>query len=144
MQSYEFHISETQLATLLELYPNTGKNSHVGNIAVKIVELFFLDRYLGVTFNRGTSGADLEVNINNEVQRYEIKGTIDDNISWAKLKVSSKDCYDCLIAGMILIRVTSIGKTKVALHFMKYGEDFTMEPEVRFAVKPIKKTRTTG
>ncbi|MFN8290191.1 MAG: hypothetical protein U0U70_08045 [Chitinophagaceae bacterium] len=144
MQSYEFSISETQLATLLELYPNTGKNSHVGNIAVKVVELYFLDRYPGVIFNRGKSGADLEVNVNGKVDRYEIKGTIDNSISWSKLKVSSQDCYDCLMAGMTLIRVTSIGKTDMTLHFMKYGEDFTMEPEVRFAVKPIKKPRNDG
>jgi hypothetical protein len=144
MQSYEFSISETQLAALLALYPNTGKNSHVGNIAVKVVELYFLDRHSEATFNRGTKGADLEVNVNGEIGRYEIKGTIDQSISWSKLKVSSQDCYDGLMAGMTLIRVTSIGKTNMTLHFMKYGEDFTMEPEVRFAVKPIKKPRNTG
>ena len=48
------------------------------------------------------------------------------------------------MTGMTLIRVTSIGKTEMTLHFMKYGEDFTMEPEVRFAVKPIKKPQNAG
>ena len=74
MQSYKFSVSETQLTTLLELYPNTGKNSHVGNIAVKVVELYFRDRHPEATFNRGTGGADLEVNVNGQMDRYEIKG----------------------------------------------------------------------
>lgn len=144
MQSYEFSITEAQLAALLEVYPNTGKNSHVGNIAIRIVELFFLERTPEATFNKGTNGADLEVLINGELDRYEIKGTVDDGISWSKLKVSSQDCYDCLVKGMILIRVTSIGKTKMNLHFLKYGEDFTMEPEIRFAVKPMRKRKNAG
>jgi hypothetical protein len=138
MTSYDFEITPDQLQTLLTSYPNLGKNSHVGNIAVKVVELFFLARDPGATFRLGAKGADIEVNTEGRIERFEIKGTADKDISWAKLKVSSQDCYQCLVEGMRLIRVTGIGATRMKIHFLKYGEDFTLVPETRYAVKPMK------
>jgi hypothetical protein len=139
MESFDFEITQDQLSELISSYPNIGKNSHVGNIAVKVVELFFLSKYPDALFSRGTKGADIEVLHSGKVERYEVKGTVDPEISWQKLKVSSQDCYNCLVEGMVLIRVTNIGNTKMRLHFMKYGVDFTLETEVRYAVKQLKK-----
>jgi hypothetical protein len=139
MESVDFEITKEQLGELISSYPNIGKNSHVGHIAVKVVELFFLSKYPDATFSRGTKGADIEVLHSGKTERYEVKGTIDPEISWSKLKVSSQDCYNCLVEGMVLIRVTNIGNTQMKLYFMKYGEDFTLEKEVRYAVKKLKK-----
>ncbi|HET6256234.1 MAG TPA: hypothetical protein VFE32_19305 [Puia sp.] len=138
-----FAINQEQLDRLLSHHPNTGKNSDVGSIAVKIVEMYFKNRYPDATFLKGSKGADMEVNYQGKIERFEVKGTVDPSIAWQKLKVSSQDCYECLLEGMTLIRVTSIGALKMKLHFMKYGEDFILEPEVRFAVKPVRNSKST-
>jgi hypothetical protein len=141
MVSYDFEISNEQLNYLLSIHPNTGKNWDIGNIAVKIVEMYFRDRHPNATFLKGTKGADIEVCYDGKREQFEVKGTADCFVAWSKLKVSSQDCYECLIQGMILIRVTSIGSLKMKLHFMKYGDDFTLEKEVRYAVKPVRKRK---
>lgn len=123
---------------------NMGKNSHVGNVAVGLVKLFFLSQDPDATFSIGDKGADLEVNYNGMVERFEIKGTVEGDIAWQKLKVSSQDCYNCLKKGMRLIRVTGVGSRMVGVHFLKFGEDFDLVPEVRYAVKPIRKAKNVG
>jgi hypothetical protein len=141
MTTDDFEITQEQLDSLLSLYPNTGKNSDVGSMAVRIVEMYFKNKHPDATFLQGSKGADIQVNYNGKSERYEVKGTIDHSIAWQKLKVSSQDCHDCLLNGMILIRVTSIGLLKMKLHFLKHGEDFLLQPEVRFAVKPIRQAK---
>jgi hypothetical protein len=141
MTSVEFEISQEQLNYLLSVNPNTGKNWDVGSIAVNVVQLYFKSEHPDAAFLPGSKGADLEVSYSGKLERFEIKGTVDKSIAWQKLKVSSQDCYDCLLQGMTLIRVTSIGSLKMKLYFMKHGEDFILEPEVRFAVKPVRKAK---
>lgn len=138
MTSKTFEISVEQLERLLKDYPNMGKNSHVGNIAVKVVELYFLSIDPTSKFETGKKGADLTVRYGGKTELFEIKGTVDKDIAWTKLKVSSNDCYNALINGMTLIRVTNIGEAKMGLHFMKHGEDFVLVPEARWAV--VRKT----
>jgi hypothetical protein len=137
MTNQTFEVNPEQLEQLLRDYPNMGKNSHVGNIAVKIVELYFLSIDPNAQFTTGRKGADLIVTYNGITEPFEIKGTVDKDIAWTKLKVSSNDCYNALINGMRLIRVTNIGETKMVLHFMRHGEDFVLVPEARWAVKRI-------
>lgn len=139
MISDDFEISQEQLNYLLSIHPNTGKNWDVGSIAMRVIEMYFKNKYPDATFLSGIKGADIEVTCGGKTERFEVKGTTDQSIAWQKLKVSSQDCHDCLIQGMTLIRVTSIGSLKMKLHFMKHGEDFILEPEVRFAVRPIRK-----
>lgn len=138
MISHNFQITEIQLQELLLANPNMGKNSHVGNLAVKIVELFYLSRYPNAVFVTGKKGADIEIFYDGKVEKFEVKGTADKNISWSKLKVSSQNCYECLVAGMTLIRVTGVGTISPKLHFLKYGNDFILVHEVRYAVRRIK------
>jgi hypothetical protein len=94
-------------------------------------------------FAIGKDGADLEVKMKGKTECFEIKGTEDKSLAWAKLKVSSQSSYNSLVNGMVLIRVTGIGTTEVKLHFMKYNEDFTIVPEIRYALKRLKYTGTT-
>jgi hypothetical protein len=134
-----FELSPEQLEQLLRDYPNMGKNSHVGNLAVKVVELYFLSIDPKAQFVAGKKGPDLIVTYNGVTEPCEIKGTVDKDIAWAKLKVSSSDCYNALVNGMTLIRVTNIGEAKMVLYFMKYGEDFNLLPEPRWSVTPLKR-----
>jgi hypothetical protein len=142
MRTYNFEISDDELNELLSRYPNMGKNSHVGGMAVELVRKYFMAKHPDAVIELGNAGADLQISHAEDIQRYEIKGTPDNAISWTKLKVSSQDCYDALIKGMTLIRVCNVGKRSINLHFMKYNEDFTLVPEVRFAVKRIKPTKS--
>jgi hypothetical protein len=136
----DFIISEEQLQTLKGKFPKQGKNSHIGNIAVEVTKLYFLTKSNNkATFKSGTLGADIIVVLNGDEIRYEIKGTEDAEISFQKLKVSSKHSYQSLVDGMSLIRITNIGKTTMKIHFMKHGEDFNLVEEPRWAFKKIKR-----
>lgn len=138
MQPIKFELSDKQFQEINESYPNLGKNSHVGHSAVEIVKYYFKVKYNNnVEFLSGNMGADIEVVRDGVTDKYEIKGTMDTKISWQKLKVSSLACHDALKDGMALIRVTNIGEKTVYLHFLKYGEDFTLVPEHRWAVKKL-------
>jgi hypothetical protein len=97
MTTINFSITNEQLENLLNSYPNIGKNSHVGKIAVEVAKLYFLSINPASTFLVNKNGVDLSVNVNGEVENYEIKGTNDKTIAWNKLKVSSQNCYNRLL-----------------------------------------------
>ena len=143
MEKILFAISEEQLKSLLVDYPNLGKNSHVGNIAVKVVELYFSSIDPAAQFTAGINGADLTISHQGKTEDFEIKGTADKDISWSKLKVSSQACHDALVNGMRIARVTNIGNTDMELFFMKHGEDFTLVAEPRWSLTKFKKTSST-
>jgi hypothetical protein len=138
MKKENFEITKDQLVELLTLYPNLGKNSDVGKLAVEIVKLYFLSQNSKTIFPITKNGIDLSIIINGKTEHYEIKGTADKNIAWHKLKVSSQNCYSLLVNGMTLIRITNIGKNQLILYFLKYKEDFELIPEARWSVIPRK------
>ena len=119
---------------MLTLYPNTGKNSDVGKLAIEIAKLYFLSINDTTTFIPNKNGIDLSTLVNGISENYEIKGTTDNNISWNKLKVSSQNCHDLLINGMTLTRITNIGLTEMTFYFLKNTEDFELVPEPRWSV----------
>ena len=110
MTKHNFSINQDQLKDLLTLYPNTGKNSDVGKLAVELAKLYFLSINGSTTFITNKNGIDLSATINGVVENFEIKGTADNSIAWNKLKVSSQNCHDLLINGMTLIRITNVGR----------------------------------
>ncbi len=134
MRTHNFSITQVQLNNLLTLYPNTGKNSDVGKLAIEIAKLYFLSINDTTTFITNKNGIDLSTSINGISENYEIKGTTDNNISWNKLKVSSQNCHDLLVNGMTLIRITNIGSTEMTFYFLKHTEDFELVPEPRWSV----------
>jgi hypothetical protein len=119
---------------LLTLYPNTGKNSDIGKLAVEIAMLYFLSLNDKTTYTINKNHIDLTTSVNEIIEHYEIKGTADKNVSWNKLKVSSQNSHDHLVNGMTLIRITNIGSAKMTLHFLKHNVDFEMVPEPRWSV----------
>jgi hypothetical protein len=135
METLDFTISEKQRNNLLILYPNLGKNSDVGKYSIDVVKLFFLSKNKNSKFSVCKGGGDLQIETANGCEQFEVKGTVDEQICFQKLKVSSTDCYNALVNGMTLIRVTSIGQLNMKLHFMKYGVDFVLVPEARWSVK---------
>lgn len=134
MTTHNFSITQDQLDGLLTLYPNTGKNSDVGKLAIEIAKLYFLSINDMTSFITNRNGIDLSISINGVVENYEIKGTTDNNISWNKLKVSSQNCHDHLVNGMTLIRITNIGSTEMTFYFLTHSEDFELVPEPRWSV----------
>jgi hypothetical protein len=137
MISYNFKLSSEELVHLLKMYPNLGKNSDVGKIAVEVAKLFLLSLNSQTLFI-SKRGIDLTASINGVVEDFEIKGTAANNISWNKLKVSSQFCYDNLVNGMSIIRVTNIGNLDMTIYYLKHDEDFLLIPEARWTIRRIK------
>lgn len=137
MTTKNFTLTDKQLDELRIKYPNLGKNSHVGKLAVEIAKLYFKEKYSNTKFIENENGVDLSVLYDTLQEDFEIKGTVDPNIAFNKLKVSSVHCYDKLVDGQTLLRICNIGKQEVQLYFMKYNEDFTMIPEPRWSVKKL-------
>jgi hypothetical protein len=138
MKDFEFKIESNQLAEIISKNPNLGKNSHIGNLAVKIVELYFQSLDSNATFVLNKKGIDLEVNYLGKIEQYEVKGTVDKDISWGKLKVSSLPCYNSLVNGLPIIRVTNVGSTNPRLTILKFNEDFKLVEEPRWRLSKIK------
>jgi len=134
MTQIPFSINQEQLQALLALYPNVGKNSDVGKLAIGVAKLFFLFKDPNTAFVTNKNSIDLSTSINGIIENYEVKGTADKDICWNKLKVSSQCCYDNLIKGMTMIRITNIGTTEMSFYFLKHGEDFELVTEPRWAV----------
>jgi len=134
-----FEISDEKLSELRKIYSKEGKNSDIGNIAVEIAKLYFLDKYSNAEFSETGKGIDLTVNIGKEIKYYEIKGTEDKTVAFYKLKVSGKPCYDHLVNGKTeIMRITNIGNKKMKIYFLKHGKHFTLEPEDRWKFVEIK------
>lgn len=138
MTTHEFELTASQLEEILLEHPNMGKNSHVGNAAVKIVRLYFKSIDQNVTFGNGKAGSDIEVRFTDRVEHFEIKGTADAKFTWTKIKVSSQPCHDALVEGMKIIRVTSVGTLNPKLYFLQYGEDFLLKLEARWTITRIR------
>ena len=107
--------------------------------ALNIVRALLKDRYgEDVEIEEDRDGVDLRVTIDGKTERIEVKGTKDSDIAWEKLKVSSQKQHDALVNGdAVLYRVVDVDGADPRVHFLIYGEDFTLEPEPRWAVKQI-------
>nr|WP_293304529.1 hypothetical protein [Allomuricauda sp.] len=136
MKTIDFRLSEQQFENLNNEYPKQGKNSHIGHKAIQIAKYYFNSIYENPKFEDNIDGIDLIVHTPNNRLEYEVKGTEDSRIAFSKLKVSSTNVHNKLVNGLTLLRICSVGNLTVQLHFMQYGEDFLLEPEARWAVKP--------
>ena len=107
--------------------------------ALAIVRALLKDKYgEDVEIEEDGDGVDLRVTIDGKTERIEVKGTKDSDIAWQKLKVSSKKSHDALVNGdAVIYRVVDVDSADPRVHILIYGEDFTLEPEPRWAVKRI-------
>ena len=70
------------------------------------------------------------------MKRIEVKGTASKDIAWSQLKVSSQKSHDALESGeAAMYRVVDVEGTQPRIYMLTYGQDFTLEPEPRWAVK---------
>jgi len=135
MRPIQFSISKKELNDLNRKYPESGQSNSIGNMAIEIVKLYFLEKLSGVSFKTGKKGADITVISKSKKEtNYEVKGTEDPNIAFKKLKISSKQCHDDLVKGMEIIRVTNIRQRKMNLYFLKHNVDFILDIEPRWKV----------
>ena len=133
MTAIPFEIPDNILADLLRKYPNKGKNMDIGKIAIEIAKEFFKQKYPNPQFPNTNKGIDLTVISGNTIEHFEIKGTEDNKISFQKLKVSGKPCYEHLTTGnTTLMRIAKIRQNEVDIYFLKHGEHFTLAPEDRW------------
>ncbi|MFN8299386.1 MAG: hypothetical protein U0T75_09785 [Chitinophagales bacterium] len=137
MTTVDFTISQEEKDELIGKYSNLGKNSDVGKLAVEIAKKYFSKIMPGVKFIENRNGVDIMVDYNGKMTGYEIKGTVDSGLAWPKLKVSSQRCYENIKNGMEIMRIVSIGQLQMKIYFLKNGEDFELQPEPRWCVKPI-------
>jgi hypothetical protein len=136
MRKFTISLSNSDFQGLNARFPPTSKSSNVGDRAIQILRIHFLSLDGGTTFREQVDDADLEVtNSRREVQRMEVKGTADNGIAWQKLKVSGKPSHAALLAGMPLYRVTEVYAQQPVVYVLQHQEDFTMEPEPRWAIK---------
>ena len=86
------------------------------------------------------NGVDLRVTIDGYTTRIEVKGTESDDI-WKNLVVSSQKQHDALVSGDVEIyRVVGVNSANPFLYILEYGNDFILEPEPRWKVKPAQNT----
>ncbi len=136
MEAIDFEITEHDLNNLKKRFPKDGKNSDIGKIAVEVIKMYFLSLDSKTMFEEHiASGSDITVISKGIKTNFEIKGTEDSKISFTKLKVSSRNSYNALVDGMLLLRITNIGNTKMKIYKLKYGVDFELVEEARWAIK---------
>lgn len=142
MEPIDFHITQKKLNDLIR-DAKDGKNSDIGNLAVQVVKLYFLQKDPACTFIVGKRNQpDLIVTSRGKATEYEVKGTQSESLKFNQLKVSGNYSYKKLINGMELIRVTNLRKTNMKIYFLKYGVHFSMKPEPRWAIKEIKTAKS--
>lgn len=107
--------------------------------ALNIVREFLKDRYGDdVEIEEDMDGVDLRVTTDSRTERIMVKGTAGSTMEWEKLKVSSPKSHDALVRGDALIyRVVDVHSAAPIVYMLIHGEDFTLEPEPRWAVKQV-------
>ncbi len=110
--------------------------------ALYIVEKYIRDKYgSGVEIKEGQDGVDLRFSLNGQdEQRIEVQGTVSKDIAWSQLKVSSQKSHDALESGeATMYRVVNVDGLQPSIYVLKYDQDFSLEPEPRWAVRQIKR-----
>ncbi len=128
----EFSLTNEQFTFLKDKYPNMRSNHDIANFGVSVVKLYLESRgYTDIQIEKDK--IDIQGKLNNEVVKFEVKSTVDTNISFDKLKVSSLKDYRLLVEdGMEIIRVCKVGKQTLDIYFLKYDKDFILKEEPRW------------
>lgn len=135
MKELAINLTETEFERLNALYPPTAKSSNVGDRAEELVRFYFRSLNPECTFEKATDGADLRINDGPQSFEIEVKGTAKNNVAWGQLKVSGNPSHIRLSNGLPLYRVVSVYDRAPRILVLIHDEDFTMEPEARWAVK---------
>ncbi|HLK84986.1 MAG TPA: hypothetical protein VKT27_00640 [Candidatus Binataceae bacterium] len=139
MESYPVELTDSEFNSLNLVCPKGEKNASIGTRALLTVRTYFRRKDPQCQI-KDVRGADLQIVLcDGSVNEIEVKGTDGPDLAWNKLKVSSQRSHDLLVEKRIPIyRVTNVWDGSPSIHVLVCGEDFTLEPELRWAVKPIK------
>lgn len=133
-------LTEDEYRKLNATFPRNMQSAKVGERAIELVRIYLKKKYPCCSFATPERGADLKVQHSQGTEQMEVKGTEASDISWAKIKVSSTQSHDLLKAGMPLYRVVSVYERIPRIFIMRNREDFEMDPEPRWRVKPSRNT----
>jgi hypothetical protein len=139
MQEIPFTVLPAKFKELNRKYPK-----NVEKRAEEIISDYLLNEFENSSIEQAGKevGADLILSVDGKPdQLIEVKGTADQTLAWSKLKVSSQKSHDRLVEEKVpIFRVTAVFERQVCIYVMKWGEDFLLEPEDRWAVKKVKKS----
>jgi len=140
VESVTIELSDCEWEQLNEEFPEGRSSGVIGKRAERIVEMYLRRQYPGCEIARRAVGADLSVRMpSGEEFLVEVKGAASSQIEWGQLKVSSQSSYNSLsMEGTPIYRVCSVFDANPRLHVLRFGEDFQMVAEPRWAVKPAK------
>jgi hypothetical protein len=140
MDTFQVRLRPDEFANLNERFPVSEGSNQIGGRAVEVVKTHFRRKHPGCQFVAAARGADLAVLLDGAVRKqFEVKGTAAPDIAWQKLKVSSKASYDLLASGKAsVLRVTNVYSEEPIVFELRCGQDFRLEPEARWCVKPMR------
>lgn len=110
--------------------------------AVAIVKKHLREKHSGrdVEILEDVRGADIRVvfrDKDEEDEIIEVKGTVQPSIAWSQLKVSLQSSYDALVKGVPMYRVIGVNSKIPRIVVLRYGKDFMLAEELRWAVRPV-------
>ena len=107
--------------------------------AMYIVNKHLKDKYgARVEIEEDQDGADLRISVDGKTERIEVTGTESPTLAWPELEVSSQESHDALKEGdTSMYRVVDVSGTSPRIYVLTHGQHFTLEPELRWAVKRV-------
>lgn len=128
----QFTLSNKDYQSLMDTYPNLKNNHDICNFGVQVVKFYLVSKgYSNIKIEE--KKVDIQGTINNVVEKFEVKATVDSDIAFGKLKVSSPKDYKSLVEeGMEIIRVCKVGQQTLDIYFLKHDVDFTLKEEPRW------------
>jgi hypothetical protein len=133
-----FTLTTKDFEFLRTTYKNMRNNHDICNYGVHVTKLYLESKgYSNIKIEE--KKVDIQGTINDVTEKFEVKSTVDSNIAFDKLKVSSqKDHKSIVEEGMEIIRVCKVGQQTLDIYFLKHGIDFTLTPEPRWRLTKIK------
>ena len=107
--------------------------------AMYIVNKHLKDKYGNqVEIEEDQDGADLRVSAHGKTERIEVKGTESPTLAWPELEVSGQESRDALEKGdASMYRVVDVSGANPRIYVLTHGQHFTLEPELKWAVKRV-------
>ena len=107
--------------------------------ALYIVHKHLLAKYGNqVEIEEDQDGADLKVSAQGKVERIEVKGTESHTLAWPELEVSGQESHDALEKGdALMYRVVDVSGANPRVYVLTHGQHFTLEPELKWAVRRV-------
>lgn len=135
MKKCSYQLSLELFSNLEKKYPNIGKNSDIGKYAVEVAKAWLGSCYQGAKVTSQKRASNLQVDTDEEILHFKVRGTEAADIGRDKLKVSSREDYQKLRDGMPIIRISKIRQPIVDIYLLKYEIDFDLEIEERWNIK---------